>query len=149
MAADGFCGRFADLIEPLPAATRQGRREALEPEALGRVGGRLHAQSEAGAAARAALGFVLEPLHGPKPELVIVVAVDEGNPEFAAVAHALVLANVVLIAREDVRIEEEHRRGVIVGKKPLQNGGRTGRAAAVQKNGRRHGMQNGKGGRKS
>ena len=149
MARHGFLGRLADLVEPLPAASRQGRREAVKAEAFGRVRRRLHAKPEAGAAARPAFGFVFQALYGPKPEFVVVVAVDEGNPEFAAVAHALVLANVLLIAREDVRIAEEHRRGVIVGKKPLQNGGRTGRAAAVQKNGRRHGMQNGKGGRKS
>ena len=111
---------------------------------LGRVGGGLHAKPEARAAACAALGLVFKSPHGPKPQVVVVVAVDEGNAEFAAVAHALVFADVVFFARENVRIEEENRRGVVVGEEPLQNGGRTRRAAAVQKNGRRHGMQNGK-----
>ena len=134
----GLKRRLADLVEPLPAAPRERRREGFNAEPGGGAGRGEHAHAEADAAARAALGLALKPLDGLAPERVVVVPVDEGDAELAAVALALVLPHEVLLLRKDVGVEVKDRGRAVVSEEPFEDGARAGRAAAVQKNGRAH-----------
>ena len=68
------------------------------------------------------------------------VAVRERNGKLFTVADALVLANEILLFRKYVGIEVVDVRRVVVLQKPFENGGGTGRAAAVQQNGFFHGL---------
>lgn len=67
-------------------------------------------------------------------------AVRERNGKLFTVADALVLANEILFFRKYVGIEVVDVRRVVVLQKPFENGGGTGRAAAVQQNGFFHGL---------
>ena len=134
----GFERSLADLVETLPATSRQRRRKARDPEFDRTLRGRTHAYAEARPAASSAFGFVFESPHGLQPPHVIVVAVDERHADFFAVPHALLLAHEVLLGGEDVRVEVKDGRRVVVLKEPLENGARARGAAAVKKNGFGH-----------
>ena len=79
-------------------------------------------------------------LDGVAPACVVPVAVRERNGKLFTVADALVLANEILLFRKYVGIEVVDVRRVVVLQKPFENGGGTGRAAAVQQNGFFHGF---------
>ena len=127
---------LSNLIKALPAASCEGCRKAPDAELCGHGGGGPHAHAETQPAAFAAFWIAFVSLDGVAPACVVPVAVRERNGKLFTVADALVL----LLFRKYVGIEVVDVRRVVVLQKPFENGGGTGRAAAVQQNGFFHGF---------
>ena len=122
-----------DLGEVFPAGGGQGGRQDGETVGGGVAGGAQQAGLEAGEAARAALGLVLEPQRREAaPVCVLVIVVDDYEPERLRVARALVLAVEVLFQREDVGVGLENGRRDTLLEHNLDDGGGARRAAGVQ-----------------
>ena len=140
MTGGGFKGCLANLIKPFPATAGKRCGKALNTEAFGSGSRRLHAKTETDTAACAAFGFLFKSPDSLKPGRMISVAVFKRNVQRLTVTHAFVFSNKVFLFGIDVRIEVKNRGRVIVLKKPFQNGGGAGRAAAVQEDAFFHGQ---------
>ena len=99
---------------------------------LGLEGGGGETDAEALEASGTAFGFVFEASDLLQPCLVVVVAVYPADAEAVGVTLALVLADVVLLAGEDVGVEVEDGRSDVVPEHPLDDGGGAGSATGME-----------------
>ena len=132
--------RTVDLLQVLPAAGGQRRGKTAEAPLRGRLCRRHQPQAEALLAAAAALRLLLQSADALEPLLVVVVAVNPLQPQTFGMALALLLANLILLARPDVRVIIKDGGLYVALHQPLYNSRRAGGAAGVEKNLRVHGL---------
>lgn len=100
---------------------------------LGGIAGSLRqSEGEALQAAVAAFGLLFQALHGGAPGGVVVVAVDEVEPQGPGVADGFGLADFVFFVGENIGVVIEQGRPDAVGKQAFDDGGRTRGTAGVQ-----------------
>ena len=106
-AGHGLLGRqtgSGDLLDALPSRRGQRGGEILQPQLARLLGGSCETQGEAAQTAAAALRLILQTADATAPRRMVIVAVNPRQAEALGMALALLLADVVFLAGEDVGI---------------------------------------------
>ena len=111
------------LLQTLPTAGSQRRRKILNTKTFRFLSGSLQSKREALFAASAPFRLSLQTADALQPMVVVVVAIDPPDTEALSMALTLVLADLVFLKGEDVRIIIEDGGAHVVGQHPLHNGG--------------------------
>ena len=136
------------LLSVLPSRRCVRGREAVEAVFSGMERGAVHAHVETHRAPSAALGIELHTLGPRHPIVDVVVRVNKVDAELGGVALVLLLADLVLLARVDVRVVEEDRHLMALRHHLLYHGAAAWCAARVEQHVARRGSGGSGGGQR-
>ena len=127
-----FASCAIDLFDVFPARRGEGCRKIGDAEFLRFQRRGFQAQKKTAFAPPTALGFALQSANATQPFVVVVVAVDPAHTEAFGMTLALLFANFVFLARENVRIVIENDGTHTIRQHPFDNGRRTWGTTGVQ-----------------
>ena len=124
--------RLGNLLKTLPTGRGERRSEIGQPKLSCLQSGSLQAESETLQATAASLGLTLQSSDNLQPLLMIVVAINPLQSKTLCMPFTFLLADFILLTREDIWIEIIYGGTDVMSKHPLHDSRRARSTTGMQ-----------------